>query len=161
MGSIEKLLIYDTTRSRSTAHVFIAHPSPAEDRALGQLGFVAELGTNERIFQELLSRLQDFLKAAYYTSPEAHADLAFEHTVQACNRYVSELAADFGASWIDQLSMVLFTVCDQEVHFTDVGHLLGFLIHEKKIIDLLGGQRSTSRKQYTSGPSKPGRIRNT
>ncbi|MEK7519088.1 MAG: hypothetical protein AAB549_04185, partial [Patescibacteria group bacterium] len=146
MGSIEKLLIYDATRSRSTTHVFIAHPSPAEDRALGQLGFVAELTKNERIYQELLSRLQDFLKAAYYTSPEVHADVAFEHTIQACNRYIGELVGDFGASWVDELSMVLFTVRNQEVHFADVGRLVGFLVHEKQVIDLLGNQRATSRR---------------
>lgn len=146
MGSIEKLLIYDATRSRSTTHVFIAHPSPAEDRALGQLGFVAELTKNERIYQELLSRLQDFLKAAYYTSPEVHADVAFEHTIQACNRYVGELVGDFGAAWVDDLSMVLFTVRNQEVHFADVGRLVGFLVHEKHVIDLLGNQRATSRR---------------
>jgi hypothetical protein len=146
MGSIEKLLIYDATRSRSTTHVFIAHPSPAEDRALGQLGFVAELTKNERIYQELLSRLQDFLKAAYYTSPEVHADVAFEHTIQACNRYVGELVGDFGTSWVDELSMVLFTVRNQEVHFADVGRLIGFLVHEKHVIDLLGNQRATSRR---------------
>jgi hypothetical protein len=146
MGSIEKLLIYDATRSRSTTHVFIAHPSPAEDRALGQLGFVAELTKNERIYQELLSRLQDFLKAAYYTSPEVHADVAFEHTIQACNRYIGELVGDFGTTWIDDLSMVLFTVRNQEVHFADVGRLVGFLVHEKHVIDLLGNQRATSRR---------------
>lgn len=146
MGSIEKLLIYDSTRSRSTTHVFIAHPSPAEDRALGQLGFVAELTKNERIYQELLSRLQDFLKAAYYTSPEVHADVAFEHTIQACNRYIGELVGDFGTTWIDDLSMVLFTVRNQEVHFADVGQLVGFLVHEKRVIDLLGNQRAASRR---------------
>lgn len=146
MGSIEKLLIYDATRSRSTTHVFIAHPSPAENRALGQLGFVAELTKNERIYQELLSRLQDFLKAAYYTSPEVHADVAFEHTVQACNRYIGELVGDFGTTWIDDLSMVLFTVRNQEVHFADVGRLVGFLVHEKHVVDLLGNQRATSRR---------------
>ncbi len=146
MGSIEKLLIYDATRSRSTTHVFIAHPSPAEDRALGQLGFVAELTKNERIYQELLSRLQDFLKAAYYTSPEVHADVAFEHTVQACNRYIGELVGDFGTTWIDDLSIVLFTVRNHEVHFADVGRLVGFLVHEKHVIDLLGNQRATSRR---------------
>jgi hypothetical protein len=146
MGSIEKLLIYDATRSRSTTHVFIAHPSPAEDRALGQLGFVAELAKNERIYQELLSRLQDFLKAAYYTSPEVHADVAFEHTIQACNRYIGELVSDFGTTWIDDLSMVLFTVRNQEVHFADVGRLVGFLVHEKHVIDLLGNQRAASHR---------------
>lgn len=146
MGSIEKLLIYDATRSRSTTHVFIAHPSPAEDRVLGQLGFVAELTKNERIYQELLSRLQDFLKAAYYTSPEVHADVAFEHTIQACNRYIGELVSDFGTTWIDDLSMVLFTVRNQEVHFADVGRFVGFLVHDKHVIDLLGNQRATSRR---------------
>ncbi len=146
MGSIDKLLIYDATQSRSTTHVFIARPSPAEDRALGQLGFVAELAQNERIYHELLSRLQDFIKAAYYTSPEVHANVAFEHTVQACNRYIGELAADFGTAWLDSLSMVLFTVRDHEVHFTDVGGLLGFLIHDKHVIDLLGNQRAANRK---------------
>lgn len=146
MGSIDKLLIYDATRSRSTTHVFIARPSPAEERALGQLGFVAELVPNERIYHELLSRLQDFLKAAYYTSPEVHAHVAFEHTVQACNRYIGELAADFGTAWLDALSMVLFAVRDHEVHFTDVGQLVGFIMHDKHVVDLLGNQRATTRK---------------
>lgn len=154
MSSIEKLLIYDATRSRATTHVFIGHPSPAEERTLGKLGFVAEISGNDRIFQELLSRLQEFVKTAYYTSPEAHADVAFEHTVQATNRYLSELVGDFGAGWVDRFSMVLFTFRDGEVYFADVGQLIGFLFHDKQVVEMLGGKQRTTRvnplKMFTS-----------
>ncbi|MEK7570543.1 MAG: hypothetical protein AAB515_03850 [Patescibacteria group bacterium] len=154
MSSIEKLLIFDATRSRTTTHVFIGHPSPAEERSLGKLGFVAEIAGSDRIFQELLSRLQEFVKTAYYTSPEAHADVAFEHTIQATNRYLSELVGDFGAGWVDRFSMVLFTFRDGEVHFADVGQLVGFLFHEKQVVELLAGRQRTSRvnplKMFTS-----------
>ncbi|RJO59477.1 hypothetical protein C4546_01865 [Candidatus Parcubacteria bacterium] len=140
MNKIEKLLIFDATNSRTTAHVFIARPSPAEERTLGKLGFVAEIASADRINQELLSRLQDFLKAAYYTSPEVNSAVAFEHTIQACNRYLSELISDFGSAWVDNFSMVIFTIRDQEIHFADAGRLLGFLIHDKKVTDLLGNR---------------------
>lgn len=154
MSSIEKLLIFDATRSRTTTHVFIGHPSPAEERSLGKLGFVAEITGSERIYQELLSRLQEFVKTAYYTSPETQADVAFEHTVQATNRYLSELVGDFGADWVDRFSMVLFTFRDGDVHFAEVGKLTGYLFHEKQVVELLASRQRTNRvnplKMFTS-----------
>jgi hypothetical protein len=145
MPSIEKLLIYDSTRSRSTAHVFIAHASPAEERVLGKLGFIAELESNDRVNHELLSRIQDFLKAAYYTSPETNPEVAFEHTIQACNRYISELVGDFGSEWVDTFSMIIFTVREEKMYFSDVGRLIGWLIHGRHIVDLLGKTRGMQR----------------
>lgn len=154
MPSIEKLLIYDATRSRSTTHVFIAHASPAEERVLGKLGFIAELESNDRVNHELLSRIQDFLKAAYYTSPETNPEVAFEHTIQACNRYISELVGDFGSEWVDTFSMIIFTVREEKVFFSDAGRLIGWLIHGRHIVDLLGKSRGMQRpnplKMFTS-----------
>jgi hypothetical protein len=154
MSRIEKLLIYDATNSRSTTHVFIARPSPAEERTLGKLGFVAEIASANRINQELLSRLQDFLKAAYYTSPEVNPEVAFEHTIQACNRYLGELIGDFGTDWVDNFSMVIFSLREQIVHFADSGKLLGFLIHDKKVVDMLGNRNRLQKvnpiKMFTS-----------
>lgn len=149
MGSIEKLLIADAAQSRTTAHVFIAHPSPAEERVLGKLGFVAEMQSNDRVNHELLSRLQDFLKAAYYTSTEANPEVAFEHTIQATNRFCSELVGDFGNDWIDQLALVVFVLREELVLFSDVGRLVGMLVHGRQIVDLFNGVR----------PSKPNPLK--
>ncbi|MFA6587612.1 MAG: hypothetical protein WCT08_00945 [Patescibacteria group bacterium] len=163
MNKIEKLLIYDATNSRATAHVFIARPSPAEERILGKLGFLAEITSADRINQELLSRLQDFLKAAYYTSPEVNPEVAFEHTIQACNRYLGELISDFGSDWVDNFSMVIFTILEEKLHFADTGKILGLLMHEKKVIDLLGKQNRLQKvnpiKMFASIAS--GEIKNS
>ena len=145
MNKIEKLLIYDATNSRTTTHVFIARPSPAEERTLGKLGFVAEINSADRINQELLSRLQDFLKAAYYTSPEVNAEVAFEHAIQACNLHLGELINDFGSGWVDNFSMIIFNVRDERIYFADAGRLLGFLFHDKKVVDLLGNRNRMQR----------------
>ncbi|MFA6042538.1 MAG: hypothetical protein WCV85_02410 [Patescibacteria group bacterium] len=149
MGSIEKLLIADAALSRTTAHVFIAHPSPAEERVLGKLGFVAEMQSNDRVNHELLSRLQDFLKAAYYTSTEANPEVAFEHTIQATNRFCSELVGDFGNDWIDRLALVVFVLREDLVLFSDIGRLVGMLVQGRQIVDLFNGVR----------PSKPNPLK--
>lgn len=136
---INELLLCDPFRSRTTTHVYVAHPSPVEERTLGKLILVAEVHVKSRTNVDLLSAVQETLKTAYYQSERDSIEASFEDALAKTNERIAELVGDFGRDWFNQLDLLAAVVRGTDVLFANVGRVSALLLHRGRIVDLLGG----------------------
>ncbi|MBI4426294.1 MAG: hypothetical protein HY567_01850 [Candidatus Kerfeldbacteria bacterium] len=134
----DTLLIADPSRSRSTVHIGITHPTPLEAAAFGKLYLLVEIDSTDRVNQDIIAGLQEELRTVYYRSPEFTVEHAFEAALQRANERLHRLIADGLTAWVDQFSAVVAVVKHEFVTLSSVGRIHAFLFRGSRISDIIG-----------------------
>ncbi|KKW01365.1 MAG: hypothetical protein UY52_C0019G0017 [Parcubacteria group bacterium GW2011_GWC2_49_9] len=153
-SQIDHLLIYDPDSSRSTVHVFIAHPSPVEESTLGRLMFVAELDSQQPENRDIIFAVQHELESAFYSSEEIHPEVAFESALSRANQKIAELVSSYGTNWHEHFNIVAAVSHGDQIFFSEHGHMHIFLFQKQRVTDLSSpaghGESSTILKVFTN-----------
>lgn len=137
---IDSLLLYDPNRSTATANLWIAHPSPSEEAALGKLFMVVSIDTPDRLNHEIISSLQDHLKHAYYQSTEAKFALAFEQALHQTNQHLHRLVIEGVDGWVDRLHCVVGVIANGQLILSSAGSMMAYVLRRGRMHDILGPQ---------------------
>jgi len=135
--SIDKLLIYDPDKSKSVCHVFITHQSPAEEKSLGKLFILTEIRSKDRINHEIINEIQEEIKHSYYNTDDLNIETAFEKALEQLNQKIADLVGNYNTNWLDKLNCIIAVIKDDTVHFSSVGTIHNFLIHNERITDII------------------------
>lgn len=149
--TIDKLVICEPGRSRSTAYVGVSHPTPAEEQMLGKLVLLCELESNDAVNLDIIHELERELTESYYGSDELNPEIAFEQALAKVNQKVADLVADYAKNWHETLHIAALVLHGEYIHLADYGRLHAFLIHQDKITDILS---STPRLHDTPSALK-------
>ncbi len=149
--NIEKMLVYEAGRSRSTAHVFISHPTPVEEQMLGSLLLLIELQSIDPVNQDIIHEIQKELQTAYYSSEELNAEVAFESALSKVNQKIADLVSDYANNWYERLNVVAAVVHGEHLYFAEYGRMHIFIIRNDLISDIL---QSTPRLDESRGALK-------
>lgn len=134
----DSLLLYDPHRSPNTANVWIAHPTPTEESALGKLAVVMLIDSPDRLNHEIISLIQEELKQQYYQQLDAKPDKAFEAALQRTNQRLHQLISDGVAGWVDRAHCLAAVLWREELHLSTVGPMHAYLIRRDRLHDILG-----------------------
>ena len=134
---IDRLLLGDPDKTRSTVHVFIAHPTPLEEKALGKLFLLCEIDSNDKINQEIINVIQEVAKKNFYYSEETNLETAFENALAKVNEKLHHLITEGITNWLDKFNIIIGVLRRTELILSPIGRLYAFLIHRDKIIDIL------------------------
>lgn len=134
---IDRLLISDPDKSRSICHIFVAHPTPLEEKSLGKLFFLCEIDSADKINHEVINLIQEEAKNNYYYSEETNLETAFENALQKVNESLHRLIAEGITRWLDKFQIIVGVLRKSELILSPIGHLHAFLVHREKIIDIL------------------------
>jgi len=137
LTAIDKLLIYNPGRSKSTAHVLISHQSPAEEKTLGKLLIITEIKSKETINQELINEIQETIKTNYYGTEDLNIETAFEKALEKTNQKITDLLGLYEDNWLDKFNIVVAVLKDDVLHFAQVGQINALLIHLQTITDII------------------------
>ncbi|MBI3115426.1 MAG: hypothetical protein HYZ09_02960 [Candidatus Kerfeldbacteria bacterium] len=140
--TLDKLLICDPERSRSTCNVFVSHVDDADRERLGRVFIVAELTPAHPENQELIHLIQETINRAYYSVTDRGVETAFEHALAEANARLQELVREDQRNWLSGLALFAGVVKDSSFVFTQVGSIQGFLLRGTRIVDLLHGSAS-------------------
>jgi len=135
--SVDKLLIYDPDKSKSVCHVFVAHPSPAEEKSLGKLFILSEIRSKDRINHEIINDIQNEIKHSYYNTDDLNVETAFEKALERLNQKVADLVGNYDTNWLDKINCVIAVIRNDSIYFSSVGVIHSFLIHNERITDIL------------------------
>lgn len=135
---VDTLLLADPTNSRSTVNVFIAHPTPLEEKTFGKLYVLVEIESMDRSNQDVIASLQEELKATYYRSTEFSTETAFETALQQANTRLHDFITEGITSWFDRFNAIVAVVKNDNVIFSSVGRMHAFLFRHNKILDMSG-----------------------
>jgi len=135
--AIDKLLIYDPSRSKSMAHVYVSHQSPAEEKTLGKLLIITEINSKELINQDLINEIQEVIKTNYYGTEDLNTETAFEKALEKTNQKITDLLGLYESNWLDKFNICVAVLKDDILHFSHVGQISAILIHHEMITDII------------------------
>ncbi len=145
-SEVDKLLIYDPDKARSTTHIFISRPTPLEEKSLGKLFIICEIDTGEKINHEIINIIQEEIKNNYYYSDETNVETAFENALSKVNQSLHHLISEGVTSWLDHFNIIISVIKGTEVYISHLGRIHAFLIHANKIVDILEQDSSHQQK---------------
>lgn len=134
---IDRLLMSDPDKARSTSHIFIAHPTPLEEKSLGKLFLICEIDSIEKINHEIINLIQEQIKNNFYYAEESHLETAFENALQKVNESLHHLLSEGITHWLDKFNIIIGVLKNTELVLAPIGRMHAFLIHREKIIDIL------------------------
>lgn len=134
--SLDTLLLYDPNRSHATVNVWVAHPTPTEEYALGKLFVVSAIMTPSRLNHEIISIVQEELRERYYRSTDLKPDIAFEQSLQQLNQRLHQLIADGVADWLPQAHILVGLIHHQQLILSSIGAIHSYLIRHGRIHDI-------------------------
>ncbi len=137
---IDNLLLYDPNRSTTTANLWVAHPSPSEEAALGKLFMVISIDSSDRLNHEIISSLQEQIKHAYYQSTEAKFSLAFEQALHHTNQHLHRLVIEGVDGWIERLHCLIGVIVNGQLMMAHAGSMMAYVLRRNRMHDILGGQ---------------------
>ncbi|MFH0828980.1 MAG: hypothetical protein V1907_02255 [Candidatus Kerfeldbacteria bacterium] len=134
----DTLLLSDPTRSRSTVHIGIAHPTPLEEAAFGKLHLIVEIESTERINHDIISALQEELRTVYYRSTEFTLENAFEVALHRGNERLHRFITEGITQWTDHFNAIVAVVKNDLLTFSSIGRIHSFLFRGNRITDIIG-----------------------
>ncbi|MFA5070547.1 MAG: hypothetical protein WC528_04680 [Patescibacteria group bacterium] len=134
---IDRLLLSDPDKSRSICHIFLAHPTPLEERQLGKLFLICEIDSVEKINHEIINVIQEEAKNTFYYTEETNLETAFENALAKINERLHRLITDGVTAWLDKFNIIIGVLRRTELILAPIGRMNAFLIHRDKIIDIL------------------------
>ncbi len=146
----ETLLLYDPNHSPATANVWIAHPSPSEEQALGKLVVVSSLENTDRINLDIINLIQEELRGGYYRAVDAKPEHAFEQALNQTNRRLHRVITDGVADWVERANILVAAVWRETLVISSVGTIHAFLLRRSlkqggavyQMHDLIGSETS-------------------
>lgn len=159
---LDVLTLYDPDRSTSTVNVWVAHPTPSEDAALGTLVAVISIDGNDRLNHDVISIIQEELRTNYYTLIELPPDVAFERALQRTNQRLHELVLEGISQWLPRAHIVVGAIAGHRMLVTTVGSMQAYLIRHERLHDMLGGPTGAAANpvrvfdHVVTGDLKPG-----
>ncbi len=144
--TIEKLLIHDPTKSATSTHVFVAHPSDAEGKTLGRIFVLTEFSERRPDHETIIKHIQETFKNAYYQTNELSIDTAFEQALEKVNLEIAQLMRSHEQDIVSRLNIVAGVAKEKYLLFAAVGNVHIFLCHKNKITDVLAGHKRYNDK---------------
>ncbi len=139
-----QLLLYDPDKSQIAVHCFVAQPTPLEERMLGRLFMVFEIGAQDGGQHQIIDSLQREMQGQYYQSEDFQAEVAFERALQKLNERLPYLVPQNLEAWVQKANILIGVLKDSSLHFTIVGRMHAFLVHRQRIVDILETSRGAT-----------------
>lgn len=136
-AALDTFLIQDPERSRTTGNVFVASAEEAEREHLGRLFIVSELGPSHPDNLDIIHRLQETVRHAYYRQTDRGFETGFEMALTEANATLQDLLQADERNWLPGLNTFIGVIRDNQFVYAHLGTIQGFLIRGNRILDLV------------------------
>lgn len=138
-------------------------PDDSKKQILGQIFYFIEIVApyfpNPQIPQQIISSFSE----SFYLQSSLDSALNLENALKQVNAKVADLVTNSDSDWLNNLNAVLGVVKEDEIHFSQVGSLAGFLFregHASQITENQSLKKDVSPlktfEQLISGNTSPG-----
>jgi len=134
------------------------HPEETKPAVMGDVFYFLEIVSpwfpNTSVAQTIIKTIIEH----YYQQSSLDSALNLEVTLKEVNARIAEVAAEGDNDWVSNLNGIIGVVKDGELHFSQVGSLVGCMIRERKIVQITENRGLKQRvsplrvfEQLTSG----------
>src|SRR3989338_2152497 len=138
-NKIESLLI-DRSPSRAGS-IAIANFTEAEN-SRSCLSVFAEIQASDKDNAEIIKILTSDLHGNFKNSPTSILELAFEDALSKTNVLLKDILLSKPKNWLNKMNVLAVAIKNRDIHLSAVGEMHAFLIHQEKMIDILGSPQN-------------------
>jgi len=131
---------------RPFLNVFIVDGKNIQQQKLGKAFGIIQIDEHSEDSAYLPNMLTQIFKKEYYRNKNKACGYCFEMALHKINLSLTELAQHEIVKWIGNLNAVIGVICENEIHFTQIGAGRLLFLKNKKIIKL--GLESKKSEQY-------------
>lgn len=132
-----ELFIDRGTPAGSALHLFLAQPTPLEQKNLGRIFALIEFTEQFSFAEEVVSYLDDHFFQSYYRSSDFEVEAAFERSLHKVNTAVHDLINRHGEDWVYKTNIVLGVCYEGDIHLSYVGKIEAYLAQNDAMIDII------------------------
>lgn len=149
MYKFSQLLITPVENETHTTHIYVAEPTPLEEKNFGSIFSIINIESKDEANSEVINLINEEITQNYYRSTDLEIETAFENTLNLLNRKLQKAMAELGEEWIKKLNICIGVIKDKELHFSQTGNINILLAQKNQIVKL-----SDNVKYQTKNPLK-------
>ncbi|MBU0670690.1 hypothetical protein KKF29_00870, partial [Patescibacteria group bacterium] len=138
---IGQLYMENEDNARSFLGMYIADPTPLEEKNLGRVYTLIEISNDLDEANEVIDIINQSISNAYYQSTSFEIEIALETALKSLNKKLQQITSELGEDWLDKISAIIAVQKGQEIHFAQIGTIHSFLVQDKKIIEIGGANK--------------------
>ena len=139
----EEFVLGPNINGPRTVKMFTASPTQFERDHLGQLFVLAEIESENKHNESIIQFLHEEIKRNYYATEHEDIGQNVEEALTKTNRACTQLLEEHGSEFLEHLNILIVVQYGEELHLAHVGTIHAFLIHNKKIVDILSSAGSS------------------
>lgn len=138
-----ELLVDHASATGSVIHLFVAHPTPLEEKNLGRIFALVEFTEPYPFTSEVVQYLDDSFFQSYYRSADFEPEVAFERSLHKVNSAVQDIISQHGEDWIYKTNILLGVMYEQTLHLSYVGKIEAYLAQQGTMVDIIQHPQAT------------------
>ncbi len=132
-----ELFIDRGSATGSALHLFLAQPTPLEQKNLGRIFALIEFTEPFSFSEEVVSYLDDHFFQSHYRSNDFEVEAAFERSLHKVNLAVHDLINQHGEDWVYKTNIVLGVCFAGDIHLSYVGKIEAYLAQNETMVDII------------------------
>lgn len=118
-------------------HLFVAQPTPLEEKNLGKIFALIEFTETFPFAEEVIQYVDDNFFQSYYRSADFEPEAAFERSLHKVNTAVQELISQHGEGWVYKTNIALGVFHQTTLHLSYVGKVEAYLAQSDTMVDIV------------------------
>ncbi len=148
-----ELLVDHAAERGSVLHLFVAQPTPLEEKNLGKIFALIEFTEPFPFANDVVQQIDDSFFQNYYHSTDFEIEAAFERSLHKVNNAVQDVIREHGEDWVYKTNLALGVVRDSTLHLSYAGKVEAYLAQPDKMVDII--------QQPSSSAIQPLKLFNT
>lgn len=124
----------------SVIHLFLAQPTPLEEKNLGRIFALIEFTDTYAFAEEVVKYLDDSFFQSYYRSADFEPEAAFERSLHKVNLAVQDIISQHGEDWVYKTNMLLGVLHHGTLYVSYSGKIEAYLAQTDTMVDIIQHQ---------------------
>jgi hypothetical protein len=135
--NLQRILIFDPEKSRSTVSVFFDEVATESSEASYHLFMLSEIKTTEHAENQYAIReLQNIFSSFFHSTDQRMSETFFEEGLHELNKRIPEILADHSPEWRHAVTLVAGCVYGNIIHISQSGPVSILYMHQGQIQDI-------------------------
>ncbi len=118
-----------------------------------KLYLFVEIESSDKDNASIITALSSQLQHHFYSAPTETVEYAFENALAKANASIKDNLLTKPKNWLTKIHIAAVASTKEEVHISTVGNVRAYLIHQERIIDILGNGTSNTKAQTAQAPN--------
>lgn len=134
---VGELLVDRAREGGSIIHLFVAQPTPLEEKNLGKIFALIEFTAAYPFIDQVVRCIDDSFFQSYYRSADFETEAAFERSLHKVNSAIRDFIHDHGEEWLYKTNIAIGVLYDMTLHLSYLGRVEAYIAQTDGMLDII------------------------